>query len=153
MALRSRIVLRCGEGLSNQAVARQCGVSTHSVSKWRERFRTDRLEGLADEPRPGAPREITDAQVEEVVTRTLESKPPQATHWSTRSMARATRLSHMAVAHSLVVIIYHLLKRRTQYTDPGGDFFDHLQPERLTRYYVHRLQHLGHKVTLEPLAA
>ncbi len=98
LALRSRIVLSCGEGLSNQAVARQCGVSTHTVSKWRERFRTDRLEGLADEPRPGAPRAITDAQVEEVGTRTLESTPPQATHWSTRSMARATRLSHMAVA-------------------------------------------------------
>lgn len=98
LALRSRIVLSCGAGLSNQAVARQCGVNTHTVSKWRERFRTDRLEGLADEPRPGAPREITDAQVEEVVTRTLESKPPQDTHWSTRSMARATRLSHMAVA-------------------------------------------------------
>lgn len=98
LALRSRIVLSCGEGLSNQTVARQCGVSTHTVSKWRERFRTDRLEGLADEPRPGAPRAITDAQVEEVVTRTLESTPHQATHWSTRSMARATRLSHMAVA-------------------------------------------------------
>jgi len=98
LALRSRIVLACGEGFSNQAVARQCGVSTHTVGKWRERFRTARLEGLADEPRPGAPREISDSQVEEVITRTLESTPSQATHWSTRSMARATKLSHMAVA-------------------------------------------------------
>jgi len=69
-----------------------------TVGKWRERFRTARLEGLADEPRPGAPREISDARVEEVITRTLESTPPQATHWTTRSMARAAKLSHMAVA-------------------------------------------------------
>ena len=98
LALRSRVVLGCAGGLSNQAVARQCGVSAHSVGKWRERFRSDRLEGLEDEPRPGAPREISDTQVEEVVTRTLESRPPQGTHWSTRSMARASGLSHMAVA-------------------------------------------------------
>jgi len=98
LALRSRIVLGCAEGLPNQAVARRCGTSTHTVGKWRERFRTARLEGLVDEPRPGAAREITDSQVEEVVTRTLESKPPEGTHWSTRSMARATKLSHMAVA-------------------------------------------------------
>jgi transposase len=76
LALRSRIVLACGEGASNQAVARQYGVSTHTVGKWRERFHTHRLEGLADEPRLGAPREITDAQAEAVVTRTLESTPP-----------------------------------------------------------------------------
>ncbi len=98
LALRSRIVLGCAEGLANQAVARQCGTSARTVGKWRERFRAARLEGLVDEPRPGAPREISDTQVEEVVTRTLESKPHQATHWSTRAMARATRLSHMAVA-------------------------------------------------------
>ena len=73
LALRARIVLGCAEGLSNQAVARQWRVSTHTVGKWRERFRTTRLEGLADEPRPGAPREISDAQVEAVITRTLES--------------------------------------------------------------------------------
>ena len=98
LALRSRIVLGCAEGLSNQAVAHQCGTSPHTVGKWRERFRTARLEGLADEPRPGAPREITDREVEEVVTRTLESPPPEATQWSTRAMAQATGLSHMAVA-------------------------------------------------------
>lgn len=98
LALRARLVLRCAEGLSHQAVARELRVSGATVGKWRERFRTARLEGLADEPRPGAPREISDSQVEEVVTRTLESTPPQATHWSTRSMARATKVSHMAVA-------------------------------------------------------
>ena len=75
LALRSRIVLRCAEGLSNQAVARQLGITGATVCKWRERFRTARLEGLADEPRPGAPRAISDAQVEDLITRTLESIP------------------------------------------------------------------------------
>ena len=73
LALRSRIVLRCADGLTNQAVALKLGVSAATVGKWRERFRTHRLEGLADEPRPGAPRRISDTQVEEVVTRTLET--------------------------------------------------------------------------------
>ena len=98
LALRARIALRCGEGLSNQAVARELRVTGATVGKWRERVRIARLEGLADEPRPGAPREISDAQVEEVITRTLETTPPQATHWSTRSMARATKLSRATVA-------------------------------------------------------
>ena len=98
LAGRSRIVLRCAEGLSNQGVARALMITGATVGKWRERFRTARLEGLADEPRPGAPREISDAQVEELITRTLESTPPEATHWSTRSMARATHLSRATVS-------------------------------------------------------
>ena len=98
LAVRSRIVLRCAKGLSNQAVARELRITGATVCKWRERFRTARLEGLADEPRPGAPREITDAQVEDLITRTLKSTPPQATHWSTRSMARATKLSRATVS-------------------------------------------------------
>ena len=98
LALRSRIVLRCAEGLSNQAVARELRITGATVCKWRERFRIARLEGLADEPRPGAPREITDAQVEDLITCTLESTPPEATHWSTRSMARATKLSRATVS-------------------------------------------------------
>src|SRR3990170_2533891 len=98
LALRSRIVLRCADGLSNQAVARQLRTSGATVGKWRERFRTARLEGLADEPRPGAPREIADAQVEDLITRTLESTPPEATHWSTRSMARATKVSRATIS-------------------------------------------------------
>ena len=98
LALRSRIVLRCAEGLPNRTVARELRITGATVCKWRERFRTARLEGLADEPRPGAPREISDAQVEDLITRTLESTPPQATHWSTRSMARATKLSRATVS-------------------------------------------------------
>lgn len=98
LALRARIVLRCSEGRSNQTVARELRTSGATAGQWRERFRKARLEGLADEFRPGAPREISDTQVEEVITRTLESTPPQATHWSTRSMARATKAPHMAGA-------------------------------------------------------
>jgi transposase len=97
LALRSRIVLACAEGLANTEVARRLRITPQTVGKWRGRFLEDRLEGLTDEPRPGAPRSLTDAQVEEVITRTLESKPENATHWSTRSMAERTGLSQSAV--------------------------------------------------------
>jgi transposase len=97
LALRSRIVLACGSGLSNTQVARQLHVTLPTVGKWRGRFLDDRLEGLVDEPRPGAPRSITDSHVEDVITRTLESKPEAATHWSTRDMAEVTGLSQSAI--------------------------------------------------------
>lgn len=97
LALRSRIVLGCAQGSSNQQVARQLGVTGATVGKWRERFRTQRLEGLVDEPRPGAPREITDSQVEEVITRTLETLPPGATHWSSRTLAKQMGLTQNAI--------------------------------------------------------
>jgi transposase len=97
LALRSRIVLAAADGRSNTDVAAELRVTMPTVGKWRRRFLEDRLEGLADEPRPGAPRGITDAQVEEVITRTLESKPANATHWSTRGMAQAAGLSQSAV--------------------------------------------------------
>jgi transposase len=97
VALRSRIILRAAEGESNQEIARVLGVSGATVGKWRERFRVSGMEGLSDEFRPGAPRKITDAQVEEAVTRTLESTPAAATHWSTRSLAREVGLSQSAI--------------------------------------------------------
>lgn len=97
LALRSRIVLACASGLSNTQVARQLRVTLPTVGKWRGRFLEGRLEGLIDEPRPGAPRSLRDCHVEEVITRTLESKPEAATHWSTRGMAEATGLSQSAV--------------------------------------------------------
>ena len=97
VAVRSKIVLRAAEGRSNQEIARGLGVSGATVGKWRERFRLQGMEGLSDEPRPGAPRTITDVQVEEAVTRTLESLPVAATHWSTRSLAEAVGLSQSAV--------------------------------------------------------
>src|SRR3954467_5951973 len=97
LAIRARIILACAEGLENKAVAASLRVNVVTVGKWRKRFLDDRLEGLADEPRPGAPRTITDAKVEEVVTRTLEEKPKAATHWSTRGMAEAVGLSQSAI--------------------------------------------------------
>ena len=98
LALRSRIVLAAAAGESNTAIARRLRVTLPTVGKWRSRFLADRLGGLADEPRPGAPRTITDADVEAVVTKTLEAKPEDATHWSTRGMAAACGLSQTAVA-------------------------------------------------------
>src|SRR5262249_53582418 len=84
MSLRARIVLGCDEGLSNSVVAKKLQITGATVCKWRERFRVKRLEGLLDEPRPGAPGSITDKQVEEVVTKTLELMPQNSTHWSSR---------------------------------------------------------------------
>jgi transposase len=97
VAMRARIVLGCSDGLSNGEVAKRLLITGATVCKWRERFRVNRLEGLLDEPRPGAPRSITDAQVEEVVTKTLESMPTNSTHWSTRLMADKTGLSQTAI--------------------------------------------------------
>jgi transposase len=98
LALRSRIVLRCAEGGSIGDVAADIDVSRNTVSKWRSRFVSGRLEGLADEPRPGRPRAITDDQVDEVITRTLEETPGRDTHWSTRSMAQAAGMSQSAIS-------------------------------------------------------
>src|SRR4051812_8796561 len=97
LATRARIVPACAEGLENKRVAARLRVCSATVGTWRRRFVERRLEGLADEPRPGAPRTITDADVERVVTRTLESKPKSATHWSTRGMAEAAGMSQSAV--------------------------------------------------------
>jgi transposase len=98
LALRSRIVLACAEGGSNTAIGPELRVSRGMVSRWRARFLKSRLDGLLDEPRPGAPRKISDADVERLIAKTLESKPRGATHWSTRSMARATDMSQSAVS-------------------------------------------------------
>lgn|SRR5579863_1707567 len=97
MAMRARIVLGCAEGLPNGAVAKRLRVTGATVCKWRERFRLERLEGLLDEPRPGAPRSITDQRVEEVVTKTLETMPTHRTHWTTRLMSEQTGLSQTAI--------------------------------------------------------
>ncbi len=98
LALRSRIVLASAEGRSNKDVAGEFGVTHQMVGKWRARFISQRLEGLLDEPRVGAPRRITDGDVERVLTMTLESTPKNATHWSTRSMAKASGMSQTAVS-------------------------------------------------------
>ncbi len=98
LALRSRIVLACAEGQTNQAVAVSERTSPQTVGKWRRRFVERRLDGLVDEPRPGRPRTVSDEQVERVIVKTLESTPTDATHWSTRSMAAATGLSQTAIS-------------------------------------------------------
>ena len=98
LALRCRIVLACAEGLSNTAVAERLGVNRMTVGKWRNRFVTDRVDGLHDEPRPGGPRSIGDDDVERVIVTTLEATPRDATHWSTRSMAHATGMSQSTVS-------------------------------------------------------
>jgi len=97
LALRSRIVLAAAEGLTNLQIAERVGVSRPTVTKWRNRFAEQRLDGLTDEPRPGRPRTITDEQVQEVVVRTLETTPKHATHWSTRSMAKEVGLTQNAI--------------------------------------------------------
>ena len=98
LAVRSRIVLAAAEGLKNTEIAERLSLDHGTVRKWRTRFARDRLDGLLDEPRPGRPRTVTDAQVEEVIVKTLESTPRDATHWSTRSMAAEVGLSQSAVS-------------------------------------------------------
>ena len=98
VARRARIILACADGTDSKVVARRLHVTPGTVGKWRSRFVTDRLDGLYDEPRPGATRTITDDQVEQVIVRTLETTPRGATHWSTREMAKTVGLSHMAIS-------------------------------------------------------
>jgi len=98
LALRARIVLLAAAGKSNTEIAVQLGVTDATVGKWRKRFLERRTDGLLDEPRPGVPRTINDAQVEAVIVRTLETNPPDGTHWSTRNMARASGLSQSTIS-------------------------------------------------------
>ena len=98
LALRARIVLACAEEKNNTAVSAALRVCQQTVGKWRGRFLAQRLEGLLDEPRPGAPRRLSDAEVEHVLTVTLESLPSNATHWSTRLLARRCGMSQSAVS-------------------------------------------------------
>jgi len=98
LAMRARIVLGAATGKSNTALAEEIGTVKQTVGKWRSRFLAQRLDGLLDEPRPGTPRKVSDQQVEKVVRMTLESAPRDATHWSTRSMARRCGLSQSTVS-------------------------------------------------------
>ena len=98
LALRCRIVLACADGGSNTEIASRLGLNRNTVAKWRTRFIDQRLDGLHDEPRPGAPRTVSDDDVERVIVKTLEETPANATHWSTRSMATATGMSQSAVS-------------------------------------------------------
>ncbi len=97
LATRARIVLLCASGMQNIDVAETLGVSNQMVGKWRKRFIDQRIDGLLDEPRPGAPRRVSDEEIEQVVVRTLETTPRDATQWSVRSMAKATGISPTTV--------------------------------------------------------
>jgi len=97
LALRARIVLACAGGALNRDVAKRLQVTPRTVGKWRQRFVDLRLDGLLDAPRPGQPRKISDAKVEEIIALTLESRPADATHWSTRQMAKVASLNQTAV--------------------------------------------------------
>jgi transposase len=100
LALRARIVLQAAAGLSNSAIAAELGIAKHTVGKWRERFARLRTDGLLDEPRPGAPRRIKDEQIAALVDRTLSQRPKGATHWSLRTMAKASGLSATTVGRA-----------------------------------------------------
>ncbi len=98
LAQRTHMILACAEGEPNGRVAVRERVTRQTVGRWRARFVTKRLDGLLDEPRPGAPRRISDGDVERVLTQTLKSTPREATHWSTRALARACGMSQSAVS-------------------------------------------------------
>ena len=97
LAFRARVVLACTDGVTDTAVARRHRTTNTTVAKWRTRFIDRRLEGLYDEPRVGAPRTISDEEVEAVIVQTLETRPPAETHWSTRTMAAKAGMSHTMV--------------------------------------------------------
>lgn len=98
LATRARIILACAQGMRNNIAAQEVGVTAWTVGKWRRRFAAQGVDGLLDEPRPGAPRQISDADVEQIITLTLETTPENATHWSTRSMAERCGMSQSAVS-------------------------------------------------------
>ena len=120
LALRARVILECAQGKSNLEVAKQLGVCQHMVGKWRRRFIEESLEGLVDAPRSGAPREISDEKVEEVVTKTLESTPPARTHWSSWLMAKEAGISQDSVRRiwQAFGLKPHLVKSFKLSTDP-----------------------------------
>ncbi len=100
IARRARIVLPCAAGHDKRVIARKQRLAPETVSLWHGRFARERMEGLQDEPRPGAPRKVSDAEVEAIVVRALEPKPEGATHWSIRSMAKACGSSRMMVSRA-----------------------------------------------------
>jgi transposase len=98
LALRCRIVLACADGLDSKVVAKKLHVNQATVGKWRRRFLANRLAGLSDDPRPGAVRTVTDERVEAVIVKTLEELPEDATHWSTRAMAKQLGMSQSSIS-------------------------------------------------------
>lgn len=112
LAFRAKLVLLSATGTSSADVARRCRTSNQTVCKWRQRFIAQRMDGLFDEPRVGAPRKVSDDAVESIIVKTLETMPKGRTHWSTRKMA-----AHVGVSHAMVGRIWRtfgLKPHRTQ---------------------------------------
>ena len=124
LALRCRIVLAAADGEQSKDIAARLGCSTQTVGRWRGRFARRGFDGLHDEPRPGKPRQITDEDVERVIVKTLEGQPPNATHWSTRSMAQAMGMSQTAI--SRIWRAFGLKPHRTEHfkLSPDPQFID-----------------------------
>ena len=120
VAFRARIVLACIEA-SDKAVARRLRTTKTTVAKWRGQFVERRLDGLYDEPRVGAPRTISDAQVEAIIVKTLETSPPGETHWSTRSMAKAAGVSHTMVGRIWRTVLNDFVLLAVEPTDERRD--------------------------------
>jgi len=97
LAMRARIILQCRRGRSNREVARRVGLTEQTVCKWRQRFVAERVPGLRDQPRPGAPRSISDQLVEAVLAKTLHEPPPDGERWSSRRLAAELGISQRAV--------------------------------------------------------
>ena len=157
LAERAQIVLASATGAPNLTVADVVGVTFQTVGKWRRRFLTARLDGLLDAPRPGAPRSITDGDVERVVRKTLEERPAEATHWSTRLMAKAAGVTQTAVVR--IWHAYRLQPHRVETfklsTDP--QFIDKVRdvvglyrapPERALVLCVDENLQVAHKLEL-----
>ena len=98
LTLRARIILACAQGVNNSEVAKRCRVIRQTVGKWRGRFLEQRLDGVLDETRPGAPRKLDDARIEQLIATTLNERPLVATHWSTRLLAKKLKLSQSTVS-------------------------------------------------------
>jgi len=119
-ALRAGIVLLAADGAGNMAIAARLGITRVTVATWRNRFATERLDGLLDEPRPGAPRTVTEAKVAEVITAPLETLPAGRTHWSSRGMAKASGLAPSTVQRiwKAFVLQPHRVETFKRSTDP-----------------------------------
>jgi transposase len=123
LALRARIILRCAEGALHQDIARELGVSGPTIGKWRRRFVSGRVDGLADTPKPNVDRKLSDERVEEVVRLTLDSKPAGATHWSTRKLAKSVGVSQSSVSRIWRAFQLKPHQRGKTFTLSTDDFF------------------------------
>lgn len=127
LVLRARIVLRASEGAQNKTIAEELRTEPNTVALWRRRFLDLRLHGLEqDAPRPGGPTTLPDSKIRAIVETTLQTKPPDATHWSTRTLAKALGVSRMTV---------HRVWRARR-----------LQPHRIERFKLSRDKHFEEKL-------